>query len=73
MARRVREADWGSRAMEWRNAQGAVSMRSGNERIGSETRNDRDGHTALLEAPDLHTVISGTDRLAETVTDVVDA
>jgi magnesium transporter len=37
-------------------------------------RDDRpDGRDAVLDGVDLHTVISGTERIAETVTDVIDA
>src|SRR5215212_4650179 len=32
-----------------------------------------DGHDSVLDGVDIHTLISGTERMAETVTDVVDA
>ena len=47
-------------------------MRRGNQHAGGEPGDDRGGHTALLEAPDLHTVVRGPDRIAEPVTDVID-
>jgi hypothetical protein len=32
-----------------------------------------DGRDSVLDGVDIHTVISGTERIAETVTDVIDA
>ena len=32
-----------------------------------------DGRNSVLDGVDIHTVISGTERIAETVTDVIDA
>src|SRR5829696_921173 len=32
-----------------------------------------DGRNALLKAADIHTLVSGTDRIPETITDVIDA
>ena len=32
-----------------------------------------DGHDSVLDGVDIHTLISGTERMAETITDVIDA